>query len=153
METHKRPISDVRLFVYSCLINCFINCVFYTSYGINVTSISADGDARLLTSMKHSYIGMINQMSSDVLINLNREQQVSFIQDIIHVATKLRNRYQKHSILLPMGSKLVSVTYLKILIDSVAKEIHELVYTDICPEDRQHFSSFEKVTEDRVLMR
>lgn len=120
-------------------------------HGIKVTSISADGDARLLTSMKHAYNSMIGQLSSDVLSNLSREQLTSFIQDIYHVATKLRNRLQKPSILLPMGSKQVSVTHLKILISTIPKEIHGLVGTDICPEDRQNYASFEKITQDRVL--
>lgn len=94
---------------------------------------------------------MIGQISNDVLNNLSREQRVSFIQDTIHVATKLRNRLQKPSIHFPMGSKQVSVTHLKILIDTVAKETHGLVQTDICPEDRQNFASFQKVTQERVL--
>lgn len=120
-------------------------------YGIKVTSISADGDARLLTSMKHSYNSMISQLSSDVLNNLSREQLTSYIQDTYHVATKLRNRLQKPSILLPMGSKQVSITHLKILISTCPKERHGLVETDICPDDRQNYASFEKITQDRVL--
>lgn len=120
-------------------------------YGIKITSISSDGDARLLTCMKHSLNAMIDQLSSDVINNLSREQSISFIQDPIHLATKLRNRLQKPSILLPMGTKQVSVSHLKILINSVKKEIHGLFETDICPEDKQNFGSFEKVTQDRVL--
>lgn len=37
------------------------------------------------------------------------------------------------------------------LIKNVKKEVHGLVFSDICPEDRQNFASFEKITSDRVL--
>lgn len=57
----------------------------------------------------------------------------------------------KFSINLPMGSYQVSVTHLKILIKTVRKEVHGLVLSHICPEDRQNVSSFEKITSERVL--
>lgn len=50
-----------------------------------------------------------------------------------------------------MGCKQVSVAHLKILINTVPKEVHGLVESDICPDDRQNYYSFEKVTDDRVL--
>lgn len=105
----------------------------------------------MVTCMKQSLNAMFNQESSDVVANLNREQSISFIQDIVHLATKLRNRLLKYSILLPMGSKLVSVSHLKMLINNVKKEIHGLVKSDICPDDRQNFDSFVKVSSDRIL--
>lgn len=106
---------------------------------------------RPLTCMKHSLSAMLNQTTPNVLQNLSREQWISFIQDLIHLATKLRNRLLKTSILLPMGSKQVSITHLKLLIRTIGKEIHGLVQSDICPQDRQNYISFEKITHDRVL--
>lgn len=101
--------------------------------------------------MKQSLNGIFNQLSNDVLSNLSREQQQSFIQDTIHLGTKLRNRLLKYSILLPMGSQQVSVAYLKILLNEVGKEIHGLIWSDICTEDRQNYSSLEKIMQNRVL--
>lgn len=94
---------------------------------------------------------MFNQSSHDVINNLNREQYTSFIQDPVHIGTKLRNRLLKASVLLPMGKGQVTVSHLKILISMVKKEIHGLVKTDICPEDRQNFGSFLKVSSEQVL--
>lgn len=37
------------------------------------------------------------------------------------------------------------------LLSSVSKEQHGLVKSDICPEDRQNFQSFEKITKERVI--
>lgn len=101
--------------------------------------------------MKQSLNGLFNQHSHDVLNNLSHEQPISFIQDTIHLGTKLRNRLLKASILLPMGCKQVSIAHLKILLNEVGKDVHGLVWSDISTEDRQNFLSLEKVMHDRVL--
>lgn len=84
-------------------------------------------------------------------MNLNREQSITFVQDSVHIATKLRNRLLKLSILLPMCCKQVSVSHLKILIKKIGKDVHGLVISDIAPDDKQNFKSVEKITSDRVL--
>lgn len=68
-------------------------------------------------------------LDTDVLKSLNYEQSISFLQDLIHVATKLRNRLLKISILLPMGISQVSVKHLKLLVNYVEKEVHGLVFS------------------------
>lgn len=101
--------------------------------------------------MKHSLNALINQSSDDILENLTREQSISMIQDVIHLGTKLRNRLLKFSIILPMGFYQTSISHLKVLINTVEKSLHGLVYSDIAPEDKQNFHSYEKITSDRVL--
>lgn len=78
-------------------------------------------------------------------------ESIVCIQDTIHIGTKLRNRLLKPSVMLPMGNTLVSVAHIKLLLNSVSKEIHGLVLTDICPLDRQNYGSLEKVIRPRVL--
>lgn len=73
-----------------------------------------------------------------------------YMQDTIHIGTKLRNRLLKEAIL-PIGNYLVSIGHIKILLKSVSKEIHGLTYSDICPTDRQNYKSLEKTLEERVL--
>lgn len=75
----------------------------------------------------------------------------SFVQDHIHIGTKLRNRLLKPSIELPMGYKIVSISYLKILINEIQKDIHGLCMKDICPDDRQNYESLEKIMKPAVL--
>lgn len=87
----------------------------------------------------------------DVIQNVSNVQGLSCSQDSVHIATKMRNRMLKPSILLPMGSVQISVSYLKILIATVPKDFHGLVLSDICPEDRQNYSSFEKMSNQRVI--
>lgn len=79
------------------------------------------------------------------------ETEILHSQDPIHIGTKLRNRLLKASILLLLGNKQVSVAHLKILIESITKDVHGLVLKDICPDDRQNFASLEKVMQPRVI--
>lgn len=113
--------------------------------------VSTDGDPRALNCMKHSFKCMMDSLNNDVLMDLKSEQDVSFIQDPIHIASKFRNRLLKSSIVLPIGSKQVSVSHLKILVDSVPKHLHGLILSDIIPDDKQNYKSFEKITENRVF--
>lgn len=108
---------------------------------IDVAGFSADGDARLLKSMRHKTDDSATEMS---------DPTVCFLQDIVHIATKLRNRLLNSLICLAIGYKVVSVSHLKILLNFVQKDVHGLVYSDICPDDRQNFGSLNKVMDPRV---
>lgn len=48
-------------------------------------------------------------------------------------------------------NKVASIVHIRTLLKAVPKEIHGLVYSDINPEDKQNFTSLEKVMDDRVL--
>lgn len=110
-------------------------------YGIKIAGISSDGDPRLLSAMIHSY----SQMSATSTF------LVAFVQDIIHILTKLRNHLLKEGIVLQMGNEVVAVEHLKALIRRCSKEIHGLTLTDVSPGDRQNFLSCQKVIAPRVL--
>lgn len=102
--------------------------------------------------MKRQTYEMLRTNPIDFLFdNIDVTHEKSFIQDVIHIETKMRNRMLKPSVCLPMGTELVSVAHLKVLITTVPKEVHGLVRSDICPEDRQNFRSLEKCFNDRVL--
>lgn len=73
------------------------------------------------------------------------------VQDSIHIGTKMRNRLLNSSIILYMGNKIVSIVHVIILLEKVLKEIHGLTYYDIVPEDRQNYSSLQKLMETRVI--
>lgn len=109
-------------------------------YGIRVAGFSSDGDIRLLNSMLHH----------TNLNSLEPNSPFCYMQDIIHIGTKLRNRLNAATIFLVLGNSLVSVSHLKILINTVSKEQHGLILRDCCPEDRQNFKSLEKVMQQRV---
>lgn len=113
--------------------------LFLTRYGIKVRGFSTDGDERALGAMchlmKHAHFYGI---------------ECNFTQDEIHVGVKLRNRILRPTGMLPMGTKQISSGHLKILLRDVPKSIHGLTRFDICPDDRQNFSSLEKCMGSRV---
>lgn len=110
---------------------------YFFRYGIIVTGWSSDGDPKLLAAMRYQTI---------------HEPTHRFIQDTIHIATKLRNRFLKDSAALAMGSKTASKNHLKYLVENISKSIHGLNMSDVCPIDRQNFRSFEKIVDNRVIM-
>lgn len=127
-----------------------VMCVF--RYGIECIGISSDGDSRLLNAMKNTMkLDLIPHI--DVLNRLCAGSSMGFtcVQDTIDIGTKLRNRLLNSSVVLRMGNDAVSALHVKILINTVSKEIHGLVASDIYVEDRQNFKSLEKVMEKRVL--
>lgn len=72
------------------------------------------------------------------------------IQDIIHIATKVRNRILNPSIELPIGKHLISASHLQYLLKNVSKDKHLLTASDINPKDRQNFGSLEKMMQPNV---
>lgn len=110
---------------------------FTVRYGITIAGWSSDGDQRLLSAMCYQ-------------ITNYKENGVKYVQDTIHIATKLRNRLLKPSINILMGIKKVSIMHLKSLVRNVQKNIHGLNDTDICSRDRQNFLSFQKIIDKRV---
>lgn len=90
------------------------------------------------------------ELNSNPDTTSNLIEAICYLQDVVHILTKLRNRLLKPSIVLPLGCKLVSVAHLKMLINDIPKEKHGLTLKDICPDDRQNYRSLEKVMEARV---
>lgn len=93
----------------------------------------------------------INPLDENMLENIKfLDSEILFTQDPTHIGTKLRNRLLKASVLLPLGNNQISVAHLKMPILNVPKNIHGLVQRDICPDDRQNFSSLLKIMKPRV---
>lgn len=109
---------------------------------------SADGDTRLLSAMKS-----ITLFDLKPDIDLIKRENINpvCVQDSIHIGTKLRNRLLNSSIVLRIGDQVATIVHIKMLLNSVAKEVHGLVQSDIYPEDRQNFRSLEKIMDSRVI--
>ena len=74
-----------------------------------------------------------------------------YVQDTVHIGTKLRTRFLKPSIILPMGSHFASVSHLVSLTKQYSKDKHLLTITDLKPEDKMNFRSAEKMCSTKVL--
>lgn len=108
-------------------------------YGIRVRGFSTDGDEKALGAMCHL---MRHADKYDI--------EVNFVQDPIHIGTKLRNRKLRPTGMLPVGNKQINASHLKILAMNVVKTIHGVTRFDVSPDDRQNFNSLKKCMSARV---
>lgn len=115
---------------------------------------SSDADTRLLQVMmsrtRYDLIPHTDALKSITERVLSNNIPVC-VQDTIHIGTKMRNRLLNSSIVLRMGDRIATPLHLKVLINTVPKEVHGLVNTDIYCEDRQNYRSLEKIMHPRVL--
>ena len=84
---------------------------------------------------------------------LRPEQLFVFMQDPIHLVTKLRNRLLSSKAALQVGDKYISMEHLQQLLDhqEMIRLDHGLVQSDLKPSDRQNFRSCLKITSRDVL--
>ena len=74
-----------------------------------------------------------------------------FIQDVIHILTKLRNRFFKFSILMPIGSTyVVPNAHVKVLMSLLTKDKHNLTERDVYYIDKMNFNSVKKVFNCKI---
>jgi len=83
---------------------------------------------------------------------MRSRQRIIFLQDGIHLCTKLRNRLLSSKASMLLGDELIDIGHLIQLINSSSKINHNLVKSDILPKDRQNFASCEKISNERVLV-
>ena len=69
----------------------------------------------------------------------------------MHICTKLRNRLLAPAIILLIGDKHASVDYLLELINKSSKLDHALTVSDVLQNDKQNYSSCEKISQEKVL--
>lgn len=125
------------------------------SYDIRILGFSSDGDTRLLKAMRsasdfplYDHVHHDNDMWS--WFHMNLDQSTSFVQDTVHIGTKLRTRLLKPTII-PLGRFVASASHLKILISEESKDKHGLTPTDIKPEDKMNFKSAQKMCSFSVI--
>ena len=82
---------------------------------------------------------------------MRSKQPFLFMQDGIHLATKIRNRLLSRTTTMFIGNQYVSLNHLADLINNYSKVDHNLVKFDVFPRDRQSFSSCSKISSDDVL--
>lgn len=122
--------------------------------GIKVIGIAADGDPKLLSAMQQNVnfcFDPLNLAEYTEYPLITLEDWLAYFQDPTHIGTKLRNRLLKHSIFLPFGNAVISLSHLKFLVSQVPKDQHGLTEYDIMPNDRMNFKSLEKIMDERVI--
>ena len=130
-----------------------------TKRNIVVISFGGDGDSRLMRCMKIS-TSLMETLSRSLLLNvpsnsfspavIPKEWQgwfhgaaktISFVQDTVHLAVKLKSRLLKPRIVMPMGDLTVTGDHLYALKTGFQKDLHGLRLKDINHKDRQNFQA------------
>ena len=141
---------------------------------VQVISFSADGDSRLLTSMRlslklHNYLP--KQYQRYLITNESFPQcqplvipptwsswfsaknivNSTFVQDTVHLGVKLKARLLTYSQILPMGNYCAQSSHLSLVQASFCKEQHNLRIKDLDHQDRQNFEAVLRITSKNVL--
>lgn len=74
-----------------------------------------------------------------------------YIQDHLHIGTKLKSRLLKPSIILPLGvGFVISSGHLVELIEKTSKDQHKLSISDINPKDKMNYKAVRKMCHTKV---
>ncbi|KAJ1531323.1 hypothetical protein ONE63_000007 [Megalurothrips usitatus] len=122
-------------------------------YGVEVIGYAADGDPKLLKSMRaHMFPpnAFVPEIFKD-LLHCDFSKKETMIQDTIHVLNRFKTRLLKPSIILPMGNFIASSSHLKIIINSASKAEHGLTEYDLTKSDKMNFNATMKMCSTRVL--
>ncbi|CAG9820720.1 unnamed protein product [Phaedon cochleariae] len=123
-------------------------------YGITIAGFSSDGDTRLLKAMRiNSSLPLENGEMFEwewFRMNPDRTDEV-YLQDTVHILTKMRTRFLKPGIVLPMGDHSVTVEHLNQLITTMTKDKHLITHSDLKAEDKMNFLSAQKICSILVI--
>lgn len=119
-------------------------------HGITIEGFSTDGDCRMLKVMKNR-IGLPTDTNSEWFFARDDEGNPLFVQDTVHIGTKLKTVFLKPSVTLRIGKYEISSEHLRQLINTVSKDKHLLTESDLNPTDKMNFDSFDKMTQEKVI--
>lgn len=162
-----QPLSNVPAFcllVYGSdnkytandVMNRWNHIVKELSYrNIEVISISSDSEPRYNAAMRRlSKLGQKSEFPNTIWYASDAKCLPFFVQDPIHIATKLRNfilRTTWNLRSLPFGQgNFIQLKLLYYSIDHFTKDKHELTTSILNPADKQNFRSVEKMCSVKV---
>ena len=129
--------------------------------GISVLSFGSDGDLRELKNMQYCTALFTMHASKDVKscipshwkswFFLKKPTQVAYVQDTVHVGTKLRSRLLTPSIILALGKYVAGAHHLQLVQSTYSKDQHGLRERDIDCRDKQNFDSVLRITSSSVM--
>ena len=126
---------------------------------IQVVSFGGDGDSRLMKAMRISVClatpavePLLQEVPSCALPQPYvpkdwgswfhiTPKSISYVQDVVHVAVKLKSRLLRPSIILPMGQYVAAGNHLRMIQLAFGKEQHALRERDVNPRDKQNFDA------------
>lgn len=126
--------------------------------GIKVLVISSDSDPKYNSAMRRcSLLGSKSFTFADsnmFMCGDGNLKEPFFVQDTVHISTKLRNRMLKTKDkpkMLPFGNKyFISMDHLRHLLENFPKDQHELTPSVLNPIDRMNFASVNRMCSPKV---
>lgn len=122
---------------------------------IKVLTISSDSDPKFNATMRElSKLGSNSSQFPEWFSCGETYLYPFYIQDMIHIATKLRNWLLRTFLdlkLLPFGNFFIRVEHLFDLLRKVSKDKHLLTPSTLNPTDRQNFKSVKLMCDPRVI--
>ena len=136
---------------------------------VDVISFAADGDSRLMRAMRVT----LPLLTEDPLTGMSLNKglncsgvpdlishwlctklmpMVSCVQDTVHIGVKLKARFLKPSIVLPMGSYLATNAHFQMIVKLYGKEKHGLRARDIDHRDKQNFDAVGQLIKASYLL-
>jgi len=106
--------------------------------GIQILGYSSDEDTRLLKLMQ---------------IQANKKDSlpiITYVQDTVHICTKLRTRLLKPNVILPIGNYEISISHLQKLTETISKDKHLLTMMELSLDDKMNFLSAKKICSEKV---
>ena len=82
---------------------------------------------------------------------MKRPATVAYIQDMVHLVVKLKSRFLRPSIILPLGKYTAGGHHLRLLHNSFSKDHHGLREKDINHKDKQNYEAVLRMTSDSVM--
>ncbi|KAK4878205.1 hypothetical protein RN001_010711 [Aquatica leii] len=124
---------------------------------ITIFGFSSDADPRCLKAMRIQS----GLLSSTSLENKDSPYRPYFqckydihspvyIQDAVHIGTKMKTRLLKPNVVLPMGRFFVSKDFIEKLIQTYPKNQHFLYMTYLKSQDKMNFQAIDKMTANCV---
>ena len=82
---------------------------------------------------------------------MKRPTSAAYIQDMVHLAVKLKSRLLKLPIILPLGKYTAGGRHLRLIHNTFSKDQYGLREKDINHKDKQNFEAVLQITSDSVM--
>ena len=119
--------------------------------GIEVIGTASDGDSRLMKAMRSASIIPSNPSAAWPWFQMNLKTDFVCIQDFVHIMVKLKSRYLKPSIILPIGPTTVaSKGHLVEATLRFTRDQHEIAPSFLDNRDKMNFRSADKICSKKA---
>ena len=139
--------------------------------GITVASFGADGDSRELKAMQIS-TGLLSSKTSPLLsvspthllkrilipmewhswFSARIPTSVAYVQDIVHVAVKLKSCLIRPTVVLPMGNYVAGIHHIRLIYNNFGKDEHGLKEGDFNHRDKQNYDAVLHLTSKSMFI-